>query len=459
MKFIWRKKMKRILLWSLVLGCVSPGAFGETQRISVEDAIKYAIDHNFGLQALKAEVEAKDASIGVARSKFFPKLGVVGGGEYMESNSVVESGALGYAFGQWNLFNGFADGMAKQKAEIAKQIAESEYRKSAAEVRLEVESLFNRYLYKRNTLEHIHESIALNEKHLQSVRRRMSAGLTSESDQMDFELRDAVLRSDSRLNEQELVEIKLGLVRMMGPELGLSFEPSGQLAHYHVEGDLNEYLQVTHSSNEEIKQSLLGTESALLDLRQSRSAWMPSLDAEVKFGVLPLDERVGDKTPGVSGMLVARWELFSGFGTKALSDESSAMLRKKELESRQTLLTSMAGVENLIRKLHSIEERVDLEKTNEDRALRLYRLTLSEYSRGVKNSSDVKAAEQSLLDAKNRASGYKNEFLETKLELEKKHNVRVRVREMQDSHLLSDHAKEGAKNEIKKESKVKNQEE
>jgi outer membrane protein TolC len=104
------------------------------------------------------------------------------------------------------------------------------------------------------------------------------------------------------------------------------------------------------------------------------------------------------------------------------------------MKAKQTLLSAMAEVEASFRKLQSITQRVDLEGKNEGRAERLYKSTLSEFNRGIKNGGDLKASESSWLEAKMRRAELKSEFIKTKIYVEKKFHVFVKVTEHEDMH-------------------------
>ena len=418
----------------LIFVALSDGALAAPRAVTLEDAQQLAVHQNFGLKALKMEMESQEAQVGITRALFFPKFGVVGGFENLEGGTKRDSATLSYIFGTWNLFNGFADQMAQRRTSIMVQIAQSMYRKSEIELRMEVAQLFYRYLHQKAILSFYDKAKDLNEKHLGSARKRRASGLLSEADLMDFELRDSLLQSEMRLIQQRMTEIKLGLVRLMGPELGAAFEPVGSLPHLHLLGDMKEYLTQASATIESLKQSNLQIEGAMYDLKKSRSAWLPSVDVGVRMGALPLDQRLDNSNRGMASLVTARWELFSGFETTSQIRAAEAELKRREFEGKQQLLTVMAVVEAAVSKLKSIEERVDLEKQNEDRAQKLYNVTFSEYSRGIKNSTDVKAAELLLLEVRLRRVGFKNDFLETRSELERMYGIKFRVQEHSDSH-------------------------
>lgn len=396
--------------------------------ISLEDAKNYAVEQNYGIQALKEEVNVQDGELRAQRSNFFPKFGAVVGREYSDSKGTTEEANLGYLYGSINLFNGFADQSKSNQAESLKDIAESEYRNGVHKLKLEVEELYYSYLFKKDTLKFIEDAIKINSQHLETVRRRSNSGMASTSDLMEFKLHESFLLSEKASIEQDMLETKLHLVRLMGPALGTNFEPKGALPHFHIDGKIDSYLEQVNTSTESLKQSILRTDAALSELRAERSKWLPSIDLEVQAGALPLDDRVdSDSNVNVNGLLTAKWEFFSGFHTNAKIQQAKSHLRQRELEQKQTLLTSMANVETALRKLQSIQKRVDFEENNEKFAERLYKTTLSEYKRGVKNSADLKGVAQMVTETKIKKSSFNFEFLKTKIDLERSYNIKIQT--------------------------------
>jgi outer membrane protein TolC len=70
-------------------------------------------------------------------------------------------------------------------------------------------------------------------------------------------------------------------------------------------------------------------------------------------------------------------------------------------------------------KLSSLQDRVHVEEGNEERAGKYYNVILDEYRRGLKNGADLKNAEATLLEARNRSVEFKYAFIDTKIKLER----------------------------------------
>ncbi len=404
------------------------------KQVSLDDAKRYAIENNFRIQGLKSrrdEIEAQKAQI---FSSFYPRLGVAGGADTELSGQNMQTAPLGFVYGSYNLFNGFSDLFQAKRSDVELRLNETQLRKAVLEVGLEIEKYFNLYLLKKYTLENYKEALETNQKHVALVNRRRASGLVSQADAMEFELRDSLLRSEMASIDQEMTEARLSLIRQMGPSVGTSVVPVGELPHLHLKDELNHFLARVKDTSSEILTANQQLEDATLQLKSARATWLPSIDLEARAGYLDLEERPQGGGTAFAGAVVARWELFSGFNTTARINEAEALRNRRELEMKQTLLTSLTDLEVAFRRLKSIEERVDLEEKNETRAQQFYKAVLSEYQRGLKNGSDVREAEEALLEAKIRQENFKYQFILNKLDLERSSGAEIPTDQYQERH-------------------------
>lgn len=415
---------KRIILF-LTLFFLFHSTFAS--QVTLEQAKKFAIDNNFKIKALKNSVKAADSSIEVARSNFMPKVGVAAGGETESEGTTRESAALGYAYANLNVFNGLSDQAALVIAKTKFEEAEKLLSQNILKLEIEIETLFYRYIFMREQFNTLNKSLKLNDVHQKLVKKQKASGIATDSDVMEFSLNDALLKSELVSIEQELNEIKLELTRLLGPEIGPAFEPIGKIPHFHINEKLSDLFTMMQNGSLGVAISSLKLKEAKYKERVYRAEWLPKIDLELKAGYLPIDERPTNNRASFSGAILAKWEFFSGFGTKARTNRATYERMKQEYELKHDVLDSMTSVERFYKNLLSIEKRVDLEEKNEDKAQRLYKSILSEYKRGVKTSGDVRGAEETLRDAVLRFEKFKLDYILSKLKLESVLSKRLKM--------------------------------
>lgn len=415
------KKRKLIILSALLISFSSisiPSFASEDFKVDLAQAKKYVVSHNFGIQAISKELEASRSDGPIARSKLFPKLSLSGGGELEQGENGSNLSASAYIGADWNLFRGFSDSKTVQIEELNADLKEIDLKKNIFQTEVEVERLYYQYLFQEQMHQVYRQALELNQKHLQSVKVRRSAGMVSDSDIMDFSLRDSLLASSIVNIQSEQKGTQLALVRILGPNLGTHVVPNGTLPHFHLKGNADEYLRGLEKKNFNLQELLIEREQVQLSSDRAKGGWLPRIDLTSRAGLLPRDERTRAGAIDARIGLGATWELFSGLETVHEIKKSSARAEAIDLKVKQQIVSSMSTIESTFHRLKAIETRFDLEKPNLVNAEKLYKAIWSEYGRGIKTSGDVKAAEQALLDARLQQENLKWQAIGHKLDLE-----------------------------------------
>lgn len=412
----------QIIVTVLSLGVSFVDAFGtekEMGEITLADAKKYAIKNNFEITSLRRSVDELKANAQRARSVFFPTLGVAGGLDSELSANSSDAGMIGYVYGQYNIFNGYRDTFESRISEL--EIKRAEYELAQAEFRigLEIEEQFHAALYNKIQVESTRAAAELNEKHKKSVQRKRMAGAIGESDVLEFELKESLLQSDLQALIQESEIAKLNLRRLLGEDIAERMEPIGNLRHMHLKTSLMKCLEKVREKNTKVLLSARDVEAAQVASKVAQSRWLPRVDLEARMGLLPLDARPEKDSASANFQIVAKLDLFNGFDTRWENESVNARILKTEARLKEDILVTLSKIEELYRKARAIQDRVDLEEKNAQRAQRYYNSVMKEYGRGFKNSADVSAASEGLFETKLRRERFKYEFLTLLVELQK----------------------------------------
>ena len=289
--------LKIVVLASLLFGNLSLLAEGQTKvkegvtKISLRDAKRYAIQHNYKVQSFSESLDASRASVNRSRAKFYPSFGIAGGADHESSDENSETASIGYLYGNLNLFNGFKDMYRNDLAKLNSEISDIHLKREKFYIELEVEKQFHRYLYFQDLIAIKDRALKNNKKHQKLVARTKSMGQVSKTDVMEFDLKESVIQS-------ELVSLRLGLEkariqlrRLLGEEVGSKIEPVGNLQHQHVVGDLMTYLEKIKTHSIPVQLASKSHEMSTLEAKMWRSKWLPRIDFQARAGYLPLDQR------------------------------------------------------------------------------------------------------------------------------------------------------------------------
>jgi len=409
---------------TIIFSCVSRIIFAlETgqaiSNVGLDQAKKYAIEHNYEVTALRRELEEASARIQKAQASYFPKFGLLGGSDIFTHSQGTNAATVGLLQGDLNLFSGFEDSRRLKIAGLERDKADIRLKRAEFRVGLEVERQFHLFLFKKSAIELKNDALKINETQQQMAKQRRSGGMGSDSDILEFDLRQALLQSDLHSLNQELEEARSNLKRLLGEEIGSKIEPSGNLQHQHITEPLMDLMRRMRNDNETVLVAEKDLSVADVESKLWLSKWLPRVDVQGKVGYLPYDLRQATGGAAAAVGVYAKWDFFSGFETVADKKEAIAKQFRSEARMKDAILSAITQMEIAYRKIITVQERVDLESKNLGRAKRYYDSIRSEYRRGLKNSVDLKVAAELLFDTKLRRDSYKYEFLNQRIELEK----------------------------------------
>ena len=366
------------------------------------------------LSQRKAEVVTAEARLQATGSAFWPKLGVESKYETFDSEFEKVKGATSYLFADWNLFRGFQDYSVKQIAQNDLQIQKNELERYEANLKWSSLSVFQKAVSLQNILKLYDQAIVTNQKFLQTVRARKSAGLISEADLYEFDLYENELRLQRSDYESQLDEAMTELKALSNmsdlKSLYSEIKPHKILVSF---DEIKKQLATPQSSLQSYR---IQIESADSKKYEAIGKMLPEVNLQVTYGSLGI--RDTEISPETAFMIQARWELFSGF--ESSSAYKVAVTEKAEAQANlsQQEIHSLSRAEQLKKRLDIIWSRFELEDQNKIKADKYFKAVQSEYQRGVKNSADLKSAHSTVLSNAVSVLLLKAEFFEIRSELQ-----------------------------------------
>lgn len=355
---------------------------------------------NAVVAASRLEVSAASQREGALSRSFVPSVELYGGQENSKIGSEKwRSNSVYGVEANLNLYNGGRD-------EIRSKISSLEAsRKSAQLKRVTAEELDNaRVLYWR--VISLKEEIALlkttieaNNQNLSAAQKRVRSGVAANSDLFEFEMKAADLKRDLSKVDLSLKE-HTDLLR-----LTLGFDESVTLAF--PESLNHEHDEDAGLTPSEKQYDFLFKEQELLSQQFSHSAsahrraWWPRLDAFASISKVSAHKAVNaaETNQALLGVKVTL-NIPSGMESfreaQALDQDATAAKLVAEHKRREAAI----HVKSELAQLKLLHDQVHETEQNIARAERYYKLTQSEYARGVKNSPDVLGASDKLFHAR-----------------------------------------------------------
>jgi outer membrane protein TolC len=388
------------------------GARAEAIALKFEDLPKLLQERNQTIQGTQLAVQAYEKRTGYLVRSYLPTLQFDGGGEHFQTGSY-PSRTEPYAFleTRLNLFRGGKDILEEDVRQSQVKLTQSQAQKTLIEELTDARKTFWILIFQREMIQILKDAFKENDKNLVAAKRRIQRGLTSDTDQLDFEINRDVLNEEiaSLEHEVELTQIKLRSFFSWSDEKLI--QTSNQIPHDHDEALLR--TEIPAESHPEVSWIKANSRVALSQGSQAKRWWTPSVEVYAGYYLFTLRdrdyldfERRDDRVAGVRLSI----PLFDGLQSKAIA--SSLAMQGDALEMQAKQKEKIIQAKFQIAK-EEIKHHHELTHVAESRIVmggRYLAKTLSEYDRGVKNSPDVMGALQRQIAFRRRYAEIKRDY-------------------------------------------------
>ena len=396
-----KEHMKKLLLVCIFL--FSDMGFSAEKLVISYDILGTLLEEKSVLiQSVKLEKDAAETRKGRLLSSFVPSLTAYGAQEsFKEGNLDQKSQPFFGAELRMNIFRGGKDYLESDIREVNAQKKNYEYKRVFSEELHKLRSHYWEILFLQQQALLLKAALEVNSKNLNSAKQRIQNGVATETDLLEFEMNAVDLKRDHDETQLKLANETGDLRLMLDLESKVELVFEGAFSHDHdYESKLNHSLKDHEFLFREYE---LDAEKLELSSNKANRFWWPELDAFASYNQYNQREKnfvdATDRTESTVGLkmtlnlseAVDSVKESSALLKEAMSADKLARLKKADIEAH--IHKELAELNMLHTQVHEAEENVK-------RAEKYYKLTMSEYSRGVKNSPDVLGASQKLFETK-----------------------------------------------------------
>ncbi len=408
-----------ILLALAALG-VTPGAAQETREISMDDAVREAVERNRRLAVAEARAEAARAAVKGADAFLWPTLGVEAAtirtndpvgvfgaklrqGRFGQADLDIEalnhpdavndwSAAAGVRWGIADLSSWAGRDAARSDAEAARQGVDRARDLTAFQARA-------LYLDAVRLAARLRAAVAAEDAAQGTtdlIRRRRDEGVLMDADLLQAEAELQGAQAARIFAEQMEVDARARLGVFLGWEEGVLPLPVDELTAPDASSDEAIASAASVESRSDLRALESRVQAAEARARGASRSWAPALEAFGRGAVhsASLDDFQDNWTVGVQ----LRWSVFTGFGISAARDQARAGVRAAELERSQALSEARAELDEARRGVASARRRVQAMEAAAQSAAEARRLVELRFREGLATTVDLLQAEARLTD-------------------------------------------------------------
>jgi outer membrane protein len=382
---------------------------------TLERALDYALAHNPDARIAQQRIAAAQAGLEQANSAFWPRLQVQSSYTRTDNPMMVFGDILNQrSYSSLLNFNDvpdvdnlnargivtvplYAGGRNVAGRQAAKANTEAAKQESGAvrnALGFEVSRAFHTVLKTRQFIQAAAAAVNSFETNLVVARKRLDGGTLLKSDVLDIEVRLAQAREDLVRARNANTLAERALRNLLGIEEGeFTVADNAPIVSPPNSGDFAQRPEVAAARERE--------SAAQAQVRGSKSGYQPRFSA---FGSLDYDYgwvTGGDGKSYTAGVL-AQWDLWDGFSTRAKVREAKANLESAREEQRKLRLALDLEVEQARLNLNAAVERLAVSSKAVEQAAESASLTRNRFEQGLALSTQLIDSETALVAARVR---------------------------------------------------------
>jgi len=379
-------------------------SYAET-AVNFSQLPKLVKERNDHAKAATLASQAAEISTPSSLQPFYPTIKAEVGAERFKRETLAErEDPFAGVSAELNIFKGGRDYLQRESLQLgqeeAKVLSDFTYLEELSKAR---EAYVN-IVYAEALLKVLREAQELNDKNLSAASRRKSAGLATNTDLIEFRMKKQMLEQEVESTQLELKQESLTLAILLGYDIQALNDLKWPQNFDVVTFDLR---KVPSNRKEPLSFQIeqLETEKRRVDNKIASRWWIPDVDLYGGYALHTMrdsdEPKASDRQEAYVGIkasltLFDRGDSFRKQRSASLSNEADRLkLKQSQKEAQVDLERALRTLEKNDRLLKGSEESAKYSK-------QYLSQTLSEYSRGVKNSPDVSSATDKYIEAQTR---------------------------------------------------------
>ncbi|MFP3041354.1 TolC family protein [Treponema primitia] len=397
--------------------------------LDLDTAVALALEHNLGLNRTRIETAGKKRESDRSWNNLLPSINA--GANVRRGTSL--TGDLPPGGDEWTPGLSLSASVSLSPAVIATmkktktdyEVGIISYEGAKQELELEVRKLFYQLLLIHANVELAEESIASAQARYEEASARSKVGQASNLDELSARVELENLKPDLRSAETQYVNALEGFKQILGLGSDEVVQLEGQLEVI-IPGALPEGISETRKQE---SWTITALRKSLESLEIQRKilwnqAYMPNLQLSWNSAPAYSNDVFADSSGSFSvGIGINLDSFLPGSGQRTKIDAVDDSLKIYRSQIQEALLNQDMRIRQLQRSIGQSIETIEALTLNGELAERTYEMWSESYRRGTADMQQLRAAGDSLLQAKNRVKQEFYNLVAASLDLEKELNI------------------------------------
>ncbi|SDR97668.1 Outer membrane protein TolC [Formosa sp. Hel1_31_208] len=339
----------------IAFGLVFFGIYASAQQVlTTENAVKLALEHNYGIKIANSSVDVAENNSGILNSGYLPTLtGNAGAsidqqnteGELANGDTRIANGAETRRYNasinlNYTLFDGLGRLYNYKRLKEEYQLSELEARETIETTILQLFSIYYSVAQLSENSSALEETITISKDRLTRAGYQFDYGQSTKLEVLNAEV-DINNDSINLINaKQQLRNTKRDLNMVLGNQIAQDFDVSTEIS-FILQLNKEELLEKTKANNITLLQAEKNIAISQLDIKTNKAQFLPTVGLVGSYGWnessnnSPLAFLLQNTNTGVSAGLNLSWNLFDGGSTLTRIKNAQINLEIQELQKQQ----------------------------------------------------------------------------------------------------------------------------
>jgi outer membrane protein len=405
------------------------------ESLSLEGAVKIALQNNYSINIAKNEKEISDNNYSLGNAGFLPQLNATGSyaksnnntsQEYLSGQKISRDGAKSTNLSgditlNWTIFDGFQMFASLNQLKELKKQGETNFKIAVENNISDVISTYYDIVRQKQVLAVIERSINISEERVRIAQDKKQLGSGSKFDLLQAQV-DLNEDRSSLLNEElTLKQDKILLNRLLGRNVDFDFSLTDTVISINKNLSFEELSASIENRNSMLIQAKQNKNLADINLQLARSGWFPEISVFAGYDYVHSESEAGfiksNTNKSINYGINASLNIFNGLNTNRNIENAKVSIKNSELSYEETKKIVDADLKNAFNAYENSLTLVNLETENLKAAEENSSIALERLRLGSIAPLDFRETQRKLIDAKSRLVGaqYEAKKAETQL--------------------------------------------
>ena len=405
----------------LVLVLLSATSLQAQQTLSIEEALKTALENNYEIKIASNDLKASQTNNTIGNAGMLPTLtATVTDNNNVQNLSQIrldgtensldnaKSNSLNYGVGLgWTIFDGMSMFAKKEQLEELQKLGESQLKLSILTKIADVYATYYDLVQQQQQLSALDSTLVISNQRLDLAQNRFSIGKASKLEVLNAQV-DLNTDKVTLLKQKELfTNTKILLNQILARDTKIDFKVT-DVFKVDTELELAELNNLAQKQNPQLEAQIINKRVAELQLKQVKSTRYPTIRVNTGYNFTETESSLGFTTQssakGFNYGFSASLNLFDGFAQHRNEKIAHLAIDNAKLQIEQQNLNIQTQLATAFQTYLTNLELIELEKTNQAIAKQNLAITLDKFHIGTITTLEFRTAQLNFVNATVRYS-------------------------------------------------------